>query len=200
MFRYIVRGLTGPLPGTVALSFVLTCLPDLPLRAGFCAFVSGTWVVGSNVLIAEFGISPNNTVSLPADNAKYYGPHFANRASTPFLPFPDTSGPGWSVNCFHIDEPCFSGTLVVPVSFGIIQARNTTAEIEFTNFIYRPAILKLCKNVTGNIPVGTPVYVLDHSGRSADRGPIQLAPITVPAGSCTFVNPVRFRRIRRSTT
>jgi hypothetical protein len=63
---------------------------------------------------------------------------------------------------------------------------NNTTEVEFTNFIFRPAILKICKiagtgvangtNFTFNLSLVDPLTSL----------PVSTAPITVPAGSCTF--------------
>jgi hypothetical protein len=76
----------------------------------------------------------------------------------------------------------------VPGSYGAIKARNTTAEIEFTNFVYRPAILKLCKVAGPGVAVGTPFSFSIAPLDPLTTWPYPAGNITVPAGSCTFVN------------
>jgi hypothetical protein len=70
----------------------------------------------------------------------------------------------------------------------VISARNTTAEVEFTNFIFRPAILKLCKIAGTGVAVGTNFTFNIALVDPLTSFPVSTAPITIPAGSCAFVN------------
>ena len=70
----------------------------------------------------------------------------------------------------------------------MINAHNTTVEIEFTNFIYRPSILKLCKVAGSGVTAGTPFTFSIAPADPLTTWPYPAGNITIPAGSCTFVN------------
>ncbi len=179
--RFAVGGLQGPYPGTVA-SVVFDVLAGPASQGGFCAFAPGVWVVGENVQIGEGSISPDNTTDLPLGlTATVAGLRRSSiTASTPFSPTPATV-PGFNT---YTSNPILSSGLAV------IAARNTTAEVTFTNFVYRPAILKLCKNAGPGIAAGTPFTFTLAPADPLTTLPFGAltTPVSVAAGSCTFVN------------
>src|SRR5213078_3339766 len=65
---------------------------------------------------------------------------------------------------------------------------NTTAEVEFTNFVFRPAILKICKIAGPGIVNGAPFTFTLSLVDPLTSLPVNTTPIAVPAGSCTFAN------------
>ncbi len=69
-----------------------------------------------------------------------------------------------------------------------ILARNTTAEVTFTNFLFRPAVLKLCKVAGTGVQAGTPFTFNLAPLDPLTTWPYTTTSVTVPAGSCTFVN------------
>ncbi|MBK7705571.1 MAG: DUF3494 domain-containing protein [Acidobacteria bacterium] len=166
VFRFTVAGLaptspTQTLPGTP-----VTITVDVPAgpvsQNGFCQFASGTFVVGEPVVITETGLAPGQT--LPSGILEAMIRVSRIRASTALL----------------------ASSLVNKTA--TIAARNTTAEVEFTNFIYRPAILKLCKIAGTGVPVGTNFTFNMSLVDPLTSWAVSTAPITVPAGSCTFLN------------
>ena len=58
----------------------------------------------------------------------------------------------------------------------------------FTNFVYRPAILKLCKNAGPGVAVGTPFTFSIAPLDPLTTWPYPAGNITVQAGTCVFVN------------
>lgn len=69
-----------------------------------------------------------------------------------------------------------------------ILARNTTAEVEFTNFLFRPAVLKLCKVAGPSVTAGT-LFTFNLAPLDPlTTWPYTTTSVTVPAGSCLFVN------------
>lgn len=166
MFRFSVTGLaptspTQTLPGTT-----VTRTVDVPAgpdsQGGFCQFVEGTFVVGENVTIVETGLSPG--ASLPGG-----------------LTFADTRVSRIRSSTAILASSLASRTVV-------IQARNTTAEVDFTNYVFRPAILKICKVAGPGVATGTPFTFSLSLPNPLTSLPVNTTPFTVPAGSCTFAN------------
>jgi len=166
LFRFSVSGLaptstTQTLPGTQVTRTV--DVPAGPVAGnGFCQIVEGTFVVGEDVTVVETGLTPGQT--LPGG-----------------LTFADTR-----VSRIRASTPIASSNLATRTV--VIDARNTTAEVEFTNFIFRPAILKICKIAGPGIVAGTPFTFSLALVDPLTSLPVNTAPFTVPAGSCTFAN------------
>ena len=166
MFRFTVTG-TAPTSPTQTLPGVpVTRTVDVPAgpvgQNGFCQFVEGTFVVGTPVTVTETSLSPGATL--------------------PFgLTFADTR-----VSRIRASTAILSSSLAArTVTFA---ARNTTAEAEFTNYVFRPAILKICKIAGAGVEVGTLFTFTLSLVDPLTSLPVSPAPITVPAGSCTFAN------------
>ncbi len=192
-FTFQIAGQGGPLPG----AFVNTTFDVLAgpaSQGGFCAFAPGTWVVGAPIFIGEQGISPANDKVLPLGLAATKAGLKASSitATTPFVSaaaaqaaFPALITP---------NNPEFINPISTNLPIGgyigtsVILARNKTAELTFTNFVYRPAVLKLCKTASAGIAAGTPFTFTIAPVDPTTTFPYPTAPITVPVGSCTFVN------------
>jgi hypothetical protein len=152
LFRFTVSGLAPTSPTQTLPGVGVTRTVDVPAgpdsQGGFCEFVEGTFVVGEPVLVTETGLAPGQT--LPG------GLTFADvrvsriRASTPFSATPITvQTAGGPVMVSGPNPNIANRTAVFP-------ARNTTAIVDFTDFIFRPAILKICKVAGPGVAVGTP--------------------------------------------
>ncbi len=147
-------------------------------QGGFCRFVpdatlsvlsSQTFVVGTNVTITENGpLVVNNVnqdeirVSRITSSSGFVSPAIAGNVYFP---------PNGTVR-----------TVVVPV-------RRQTIEVEYTNFVFRPGLLKICKIAGTGVAINTP-FVFDISTDYL-QGTFPGAPrlitsgadgITVPAG------------------
>jgi hypothetical protein len=183
LFRFTVSGL-APTSATQTLPGVgVTRTVDVPAgpdsQGGFCEFVEGTFVVGTPVLITETGLTPGQT--LPG------GLTFADvrvsriRASTAFLATPVTvaTGAATTTTVNGANPNIVNRTAVV-------AARNTTAIVDFTNFIFRPGILKICKIAGTGVTVGTPFTFNVTLVNPLTSFPALTAPVTVLAGSCEF--------------
>jgi len=184
LFRFTVSGL-APTSSTQTLPGVgVTTTVDVPAgpasQNGFCQFVTGTFVVGEPVLVTETGLAPGQT--LPG------GLTFADtrvsriRSSTGFSATPVTVATATGPTTVNAPNPNLANRTAV------IAARNTTAEVEFTNFIFRPAILKICKIAGTGVATGTNFTFNLSLVDPLTSLPVSTAPITVPAGSCTFAN------------
>ncbi len=189
LFTFTISGMKGPLPGTGAtISFDVPAGP----APGYCAFAPETWIVGTPLFIGENGISTANTKPLPLDgNATGKGPNTqaalsvsSITSSTSFLPAP-VSGYNFGIPV----NPDFKTPIAGYKAYAAIAARNTTATMTFTNFVYRPAVLKLCKKSTSpTVPLGKPFNFTIEAKDPATSWPYPTQTITVPVGSCVFVN------------
>jgi hypothetical protein len=165
-FRFTVTG-TAPTSATqttpgVAVTRTVDVLAGPDAQGGFCQFVDGTFVVGTNVTITETGLTPGST--LPGG-----------------LTFADTR-----VSRIRGTTPILSSNLDARTV--TISARNTTAAVDFTNFVFRPAVLKICKVAGAGVTPGTNFTFTLAAANPLVTRPISTAPITVPAGSCAFAN------------
>ncbi|MEO8572784.1 MAG: ice-binding family protein [Pyrinomonadaceae bacterium] len=182
LFRFTVSGL-APTSATQTLPGVgVTRTVDVPAgpdsQGGFCEFVEGTFVVGTPVLVTETGLTPGQ--SLPG------GLTFGDvrvsriRASTAFSATPVTVQTVGAPVVISAPNPnLLNRTAVFP-------ARNTTAIVDFTNFIFRPSILKICKIAGTGVTVGTPFTFTVAAVNPLTSFPVSTTPITVLAGSCEF--------------
>lgn len=165
IFRFTVTGTAPTSPTQTTPGTPVTRTVDVPAGSAatgpFCQFVEGTFVVGSAVTVTETGI----VSTLP------FGLTFADTRVSRIRIAP--TGPA------VIDLDGRSVTFAV---------RNTTAEAEFTNFVFRPAIFKLCKIAGAGVATGTNfTFTLALVDPLTSR-PLPTTSVTVPAGSCTFVN------------
>ncbi|MEP6944915.1 MAG: carboxypeptidase regulatory-like domain-containing protein, partial [Acidobacteriota bacterium] len=160
LFTFTVAGLhptsaTQTTPG-IAGTETMTVTAGPVSQNGFCAFAPGTWIVGTPVIVTETAVAP-----LPN------GFTFADVSVSRITGLPSL----------------VSSSLANKTA--TLTARNTTAEVAFTNYIFRPAILKICKigatsTVTGNfsftMSLVNPLTSL----------PVSSSPIIIPVNSCTF--------------
>jgi Ice-binding-like/FG-GAP-like repeat len=162
LFTFTVSGL-HPTSATqtmpgVAATETMTVAAGPVSQNGFCAFAPGTWIIGTPVVVTETGVGPINPFT------------FADVRVSRIRGLPGL----------------VSSSLVNKTA--TITARNTTAEVEFTNFIFLPAILKVCKN-GGTGVTGSATFTLSLPN-ALTSFPLVAAntTVTVPVGSCTFAN------------
>lgn len=164
-FRFTVTG-TGPTSPTQTLPGVATTatvdVPAGPTPGGFCVFVPGTFVVDTPVTVTETGLTPGQTL-----------PGGATFADTRVSLITTSSGPA---------------TISLANRTATFPAANTTAEVGFTNFVFRPAVLKVCKVAGAGVTAGTNFTFNLSLVNPLTSLPINTAPFQVPAGSCTIVN------------
>ncbi len=182
-FRFTIAGKVGPLPGQF-MSMPFDVLAGPASQGGFCAFAPGTFVVGTSVFVGENGISPNNVTTLPLGlSATQAGLKLSSITSSTGFVVPPIIGFEFNIT----KNPEIINPSGGYVGYGVISARNSTAVLTFTNFVYRPAILKLCKSST-TIPAGTPFTFTIAPVDPTTTWPYPSGSITVPVGACTFVN------------
>jgi hypothetical protein len=171
-FRFTVSGLapayegaTPPanpnaiLPG-VAVTREVTVVAGPADQGGFCSFVEGTFVVGSNVTVTE---------QLP-----------------PLDPVPLGSNPTGDIRVSRIrvsNQHGITPTNDLPNRSTTFRVRREVVEVEYTNFVFRPTLLKICKIAGPGIPVGTPftfdVVIENENGLFPN---LSVPPVTVQAG------------------
>jgi hypothetical protein len=166
LFRFSVTGLAPTSPTQTLPGMQVTRTVDVPAgpvgQNGFCQFVEGTFVVGEPITVTETGLTPGQT--LPGG-----------------LTFADTRVSRIRASTAILSSNLLNRTVTV-------AGRNTTAEVEFTNFVFRPAIFKLCKIAGTGVAVGTNFTFNLALVDPLTSFPVSTTPITVPAGSCAFVN------------
>jgi len=163
LFRFTVTGTgpTSPTQTTPGVPVTVTVdVPAGPAPGGFCQFVPATFVVGTPVTVVETSLTPGQ--GLPNG-----------------LTFADTRVSLITSSSTPLTSNLGTRTATFP-------AVNTTAEVAFTNFIFRPAILKICKIAGAGVATGTNFTFTLSLVDPLTSLPVSTAPITVPAGSCTF--------------
>jgi hypothetical protein len=141
-------------------------------QGGFCSLSAFNYVVGTAVRVTENSVTASDLpVGITPDMIR-----ISNVTSTDII----TGG-----TLFY--PP--SGVLPNPYGFVDTRQRNALTSVTFTNFVYRPAILKICKTTSGSIPAGT---VFNFTVQGVDPG-VQFfgnptINVTVAAGNCTFAN------------
>ncbi len=181
-FRFTVYGLaptspTQTMPGVNTVTTV-DVMAGPASQNGFCQFVAGTWVIGSPVNVVENGLTPGQT--LPSGITASMIRTSRIRSSTAFATTPVTV-PGFPSNPIAANPDIVNNNAVV-------YARNATTEVEYTDFIYRPAILKLCKIAGTGVTQGTPFSFTIATADPLTTWPVSTSPVSVPAGFCTFIN------------
>jgi hypothetical protein len=186
LFRFTVSGLAPTSPTQTLPGVGVTRTVDVPAgpvaQNGFCQFVEGTFVVGQPVLVTEVGLAPGQTLPGGLTFADTRVSRIRTLPAGGFTATPVTVQTAGGPVTISGDNPNLANRTAV------ISARNTTAEVEFTNFIFRPAILKLCKIAGAGVAVGTNFTFNLALVNPLTSLPVSTAPITVPAGSCTFLN------------
>jgi hypothetical protein len=162
-----------------------TTLPlDKPSNGGDLGF-TGTLVRTSSITSSTAFVTAPVTV---LGNAAPFNPSASVAKPNPniFGWVADTLGPFTAPGPSAAPWANVGGTNYV--GYGVIQARNAVATMTFTNFVYRPAVLKLCKAVTGGIAPGTPFSFSIAPADPTTTWPYPSGAITVQAGTCVFVN------------
>jgi hypothetical protein len=72
----------------------------------------------------------------------------------------------------------------VPCRAAIFRARRGTVEVEFTDFLFRPVLLKVCKTAAAGGATGTVQFTVSANG--AGFPPATTSTVTVPVGGCAF--------------
>jgi hypothetical protein len=72
----------------------------------------------------------------------------------------------------------------------IFRARRGTVEVEFTDFLFRPVLLKVCKSNDAGATASSVTFsfTVANPGGLFATPLVTVAPVTVFAGSCAFVN------------
>jgi len=169
---------------------------------------TGIWTVGtlSNGGTATLQITATVNPTGPyANTAQVSGSDQGDPDSTPnnndpmeddqatSIPTPTTNGfPDTTFDDIRVSKIESSTTLLPPTDIKTktaqILARNTTAQVTFTNFVFRPAVLKLCKVAGPGVAPGTPFTFNIAPADPLTTWPYTTTSVIVPAGSCTFVN------------
>lgn len=165
-FRFTVSGLapTSPTQTTPGVQTTVTVdvLAGPNSQGGFCNFAPGTWIVGTPITVTEVSLTPGFT-----------------------LPF------GLTFNDVRVSRIRSSST---PLVFNLVAkaaqfpAVNATAEVEFTDFIFRPAVLKLCKIAGTGVAAGTNFNFTLALADPLTSFALTQTTASVPAGACTFLN------------
>jgi Ice-binding-like len=166
LFRFTANGLQPTSPTQTMPGVSNTVTFDVPAgpasQNGFCVFVPATWVVGLPVTIDENGVSPNNLTTVgPGEVRASRIRSITGLISSNLMPAPGV------------------------VASAVITVRNATSEAEFTNYLFRPAILKLCKSGGPGVS-GTATFTLALPDPLTSL-PVSSTPITVPVNYCTLV-------------
>jgi hypothetical protein len=180
-FEFTVQGWAPAYEGDTPPANPTAILPPVPVtrrvvvvagpasQGGFCNFVNGTFIIGSEVLVTEL---------LP-----------------PLDPVPLGTNPTGDIRVSRIvvSAPAGPGTINLAARTARFRARKEIVEVEYTNFVFRPTLLKICKIAGTGVAVGTP-FTFDVV---LDDGPL-FAPytttVTVQAGPasqggfCVFAN------------
>ncbi len=180
--------MTGTAASGALTTYTFDVLAGPSSQGGFCAFAPDTWVDGSPLFIGEKGLSAANRATLPlGTEATRIAIRISSIVSDTTLPsyiaaavFPSLTG---------LSNPEFRNPATGYVGHSVIfVATNWQTEITFTDFVYRPAALKLC-NVAGvGMPPGTPFSFNIAPADPLTTWPYPTAPFTVNTGSCAFVN------------
>jgi|GEM_PF-3408432 len=172
VFRFNVRGITQVGGEPVTEEVVVQAGPLN--QGGFCQLTANRFVVGSTVRVDE----TTNITGLPAGIT-------ADMVRVSRI----QSFPAGTLGTFEIGNPRVAGTEGTVIARANVTQRNAITTVEFTNFVFRPAILKVCKSVQGTgIPAGTNfTFTLALADPLTSR-PLTQTTVTVPAGGCQFVN------------
>jgi hypothetical protein len=205
LFRYQVAGVGPTTPGTNPQTAVYGDVQRIvdvragaPETGGTCAFVPGfgggvggaefqTFVNGTPVRIWELGVSPLNTIAQPAGTLR----------TSRIL-----STSGFSPGIFNPNPDLNPGMMgeVAYISRAAVPARGGVVEVEFTNYRFIPAELKVCKIGTGGVS-GSFTFDINLVSPTSPNGPIFPAATTSvtatagPAeqgGFCTIVDASNF--------
>jgi hypothetical protein len=209
MFRFVVRGFgaTNAAPPQFATYGVVERVVDVragdPATGGNCQFVPGfgsgtgfaqlqTFVNGTPVHVFEQGLAPGQSSAfIPAGGALRVA---GIRSTSGFIqPSPFAPSPNPDIQPGTNADPAtsFLGRAAVP-------ARAEVVEVEFTNFVFNPAQLKICKIAGQGVAVGTPFTFTVALQSTLGQNGVPLFPtysqqVTVLAGSeaqggtCTLI-------------
>ncbi|HSK73774.1 MAG TPA: VCBS repeat-containing protein, partial [Pyrinomonadaceae bacterium] len=196
-FEFLVQGtVAGPtqpfVPGTVETRTVIVYAGPAA-QGGFCDFVrnaNGTqtlFVVGSNVYVDEIGaIDP--VPGVPPGEIRVSRIRL-NQSLTGFVTAPATV-PATSIGVV----PAAPARSVNPnpnllTGEAVFQVRAETREVEYTNFVFNPTLLKICKIAGPGIAQGTEFtfqVAIQNTGGfpfgNQTNQPITVSNVTVQAG------------------
>lgn len=158
-FTFTVRGFHPASPtdtgSRVQTTETIQVMAGPVAQNGFCTYAPGTWVEGTQVVITETGVG-----ALPS------GLTFADVRVSRIRGLPG------------LDSSSIVNKTATAMLNGLI------AEVEFTDFVFHPALLKICKTgepyITGNFSFTMSL------ANGLTSYPVSTAPIIVPIGSCTF--------------
>lgn len=174
-FNFTVAGQAAtatvpPLPTGTASTQTVTVAAGPAAQGGFCTFATGTFVVGSTVTITEL-LPPVDPVTLPANGDI----RVSNITTTSTIVTP----PGRN--------------LVTRVIGTSVRPANGTV-VTYTNFVFVPTLLKICKIAGNGVAVGT-LFTFDVTLNPADFPFAGTQTVTVAAGpagnsfgTCQFVD------------
>ncbi|MDM7924140.1 MAG: ice-binding family protein [Pyrinomonadaceae bacterium] len=204
LFRFLVRGTGATLPAPPQTNVygpverIVDVRAGAPETGGNCAFVPGfgggvgfaefqTFVNGTPVRIWELGVSPANTIPQPA------GTLLVSRI---------LSTSGFSAGVFNPNPDLEPGTEgeTAYIARAAVPARGGVVEVEFVDYRFSPAALKVCKIGGGGL-TGSFTFDVTLVSPNSPNGPIfpaSTTAVTVSAGPadqggfCAFVDASNF--------
>ncbi|MEP6944916.1 MAG: ice-binding family protein, partial [Acidobacteriota bacterium] len=180
------------LPGAIKVCKITADEANIPINTAFTFQVTG--MIPSSPTQIMPGIADTTTVQVRAGSVAQNGfcafvPDRSYIVGTPVVV--TEIGAAAPINFAEVRVSRIRGlTGLVSTSLinktATLMARNNTAEVEFTNFVFRPAVLKICKLGA------TPDVTGSFSFTMAAADPlttwnVSSSPLTVPVGACTFL-------------
>jgi hypothetical protein len=159
----------GATPGTfAAVTRTVTVLAGPAAVGGFCEFVPDAEGTGFQNFVTGTDVTVDEVAPLTIGG---------NQVRTSRIRVTPSAGTSPVINLVPT---------ATRVSRALAATRSEVIEFEFTNFLFNPAPLKICKIAGTNVAVGTPfifdVALVSPTGQGGDLFPAATATVTVQAG------------------
>jgi hypothetical protein len=161
-FNWSGSGPANPFPGpqlpAQAVSGSINVQAGPASQGGFCQFIDQLFIIGTNVTVVEVGVTP---ATAPTPNlSPINGVAGEVRVSRIRLDQQVTCGPASN----NTTALCQAWLNAKSITF---QARREIREVEYTNYVFRPTLLKICKIAGEGVAVNTPFsfsFLIDSEG------------------------------------
>ncbi|MFN6963306.1 MAG: ice-binding family protein [Pyrinomonadaceae bacterium] len=171
VFRFNVRGITSV--GGEPVAEVVTVQAGPASQGGFCQFTANNYVVGSTVRVDE----TDNITGLPSGITA----DMVRTSDISSLPA------GTLVNAVIGNPRVETGV----ISRADVVQRNALTTVTFTNYVFRPAVIKLCKALGANTTAADATRMFTFNIALADplvSRPLTQTSVNIQAGHCVFLN------------